>query len=103
MFGFVAVIVGQVSQRLFHCVVKRCDEKQLGKKRVYLGLCHFATLRSYIITEQSRGGNGSSGLGGTLLSRLLLLDHPACFLVAPRTTCPGDHHPHWAQPSHINH
>jgi hypothetical protein len=71
----------------FYCCDKTHDQKQLGKKRVYLSLKLSIMQGSWgrNLKQDSGGRNWSIGHRGILFTGLRLMTYPAYFLIASRT------------------
>lgn len=86
-------------------VIKTMTKSNLGRK----GLILAYGSASQSITEGVRAGSqteqgpkaDAEAMGGVLPTGLFLLVHSVCFLIYPRTTCPGVALPKMGWSSHI--
>jgi len=51
--------------------------------------------------ELTQGRKLEAAMDAEAMEECCLLACSACFLIEPRTTSPGWHHPQWAEPSHL--
>lgn len=82
----------ELSLLAFYCFDS--DQKELWRNGIYLTY----TSRPQSFIEGSQAPTWYRGNGRMLLPSYLNLVCSICFLIQPRTTAPGWHHPQWAGP-----